>query len=441
MDVVIHPAQSLRGHLNIPPDKSICHRAVLLAALAQGCTEIYPWPTSDDCQRTLALVEALGASVERTQETVKILGVGSSVFHEPKEELYCGESGTTIRLATGLLASQPLKVRLTAGPFLSRRPMRRLVEPLSEMGVHLEGSALSQSRDCYPPLTIRGRRPLKAIRYEMPVASAQVKSAILLAGLFGDGRTSVYEPQQTRDHTERMIRHFGVPIEYDGHTITVEPTLPQSPGKLHLPGDFSSAAFLIVAGLCVANSEVELSEVSLNPSRIGLLHQLKRMGARLQYVVEDEEWEPRGKVVVKSSDLHGVVVRATEVAGVIDELPILMVAAACAQGLSRFEGLGELQVKETDRIQSMLGGLSTLGAQIKLIGPQTLEIKGSKLSGSTVESFGDHRTAMSLAVAGLAARGATHIRSAECVSKSFPEFFQYLEALTNPETVKTVDNL
>ncbi|MBI4342900.1 MAG: 3-phosphoshikimate 1-carboxyvinyltransferase [Candidatus Omnitrophica bacterium] len=439
MHAVIQQAKPLQGELALPPDKAICHRAVLLAALAKGSTTIHPWPSAEDCQRTLALVERLGVRGQRSANALTIEGRGLRGLQAPSDPLLCGESGTTLRLAAGLLAGQPFASQLAASPSLSRRPMRRIVEPLTRMGARFEGTASVGSSEVYPPLAVHGRFPLEPIRYELPVASAQVKSAVLLAGLFARGRTTVVERHPTRDHTERMMRHFGLALSQEGPEISVEPGEPVSPGAVHIPGDASSAAFFLVAASCVAGSRVTLRQVSLNPTRTGLLDVLRRMGAACSVTATESPWEPRGTVTIEARPLRAIVLEAAEAPSVIDELPILMVAAACAQGRSRLQGVGELRVKETDRLRSMAEGLTKMGVRVSVPSPETVEIDGGTLSGAEVESAGDHRTAMSLAVAGLVARGRTTIRGAECVAKSFPEFFDLLGRLAGSPTVKTVD--
>lgn len=440
MDAIIQPAAGpLQGTLTVPPDKAICHRAVLVASLAEGDTEIRPWPAAEDCQRTRELIQGLGVEVQASAESARIRGRGQDGLRAPAHELFCGESGTTLRLAAGLLAGQPFSTRLTAGPSLSRRPMRRIVEPLARMGARIEAAPSSSPEECSPPLTVHGRRPLRAIRYDMPVASAQVKSAVLLAGLSAEGPTTVVERQPTRDHTERMLERFGARVRREGLAVSVEPGPLTSPGTLILPGDVSSAAFLLVAAACVPGSRVMIQEVGLNPTRIGLLGVLTRMGAGVRWTIEEEQGEPRGTIVVEARPLRGITLTAKEVPRIIDELPILMVAAACGQGVTRLPGLGELRVKETDRIQSMVSALGRMGARLHVSGAETVEIEGGRLRGAVVESAGDHRTAMSLAVAGLAAQGTTTVRGAECVAKSFPEFFDCLRLLAGSPTVKTVD--
>ncbi len=439
MDVCITHAEPLRGTLSVPPDKAICHRAALVASLADEETAIRPWPAADDCQRTLQLVEALGVPIRRSGDTVWVTGQGCRGLRAPRQELFCGESGTTLRLAAGLLAGQPFSSSLTAGASLSRRPMRRIVEPLTQMGARFDGPGGGTGQELHPPLTIHGHRPLTAIRYAMPIASAQVKSAILLAGLAADGPTTVIEPAPTRDHTERMLRRFGVSVLRDDAAISVEPGELASPGTLVLPGDVSSAAFFLVAAACVAGSRLTGRDVGLNPTRTAWLTLLERMGTSVSVAVEQDSWEPRGTVTVEARGLRGIMIEASDVPGVIDELPILMVAAACASGTTRFEGLGELRVKETDRIQSMVAGLRQLGVPVRLGGAETVELTGGRLTGGILESAGDHRTAMSLAVAALVAQGSSTILGADCVSKSFPGFFDQLRRLTGSTTVKTVD--
>ncbi len=435
MNIAIQPAPRFQGELTLPPDKAICHRVLFAAALAEGSSEISPWPDAEDCQRTLELVQRIGVTAERSGQTIRLHSRG---MRAPSQELFCGESGTTLRLAAGVLAGQPFISRLTAAPSLSRRPMRRIVEPLERMGARVDGAP--GAAEVHPPLTIHGRRPLQPVRYEMPVASAQVKSAVLFAGTAAEGPTTVVEPYPTRDHTERMLRHCGLRVERQGSAISVTPGPLRAPGRCEIPGDFSSAAFFLVAASCVPGARVKLRGVSLNPTRTGLLPILARMGARIAAAPAAEEWEPRGLLEAEHRPLRGTTVSAAEAAGIIDELPILMVAASCAEGLTRLEGLGELRVKETDRIRSMVDGLRRLGAQIQETGAASVEIIGGKLTGTAVESAGDHRTAMSLAVAGLIAQGPTVIRGAECVSKSFPGFFDALASLAGSSTVKTVDS-
>ena len=439
MIALIERANSLQGELVLPADKSVCHRAVLLSALARGSTTIRPWPSADDCERTLGLIEQLGVSIARSAGAVTVTGNGLRGLRAPSAPLECGESGTTLRLMAGVLAGQPFTSILAAAPSLSRRPMRRIVEPLTQMGAKFDGATSPLAPEIHPPLTIRGRSPLNPIRHEPMVPSAQVKSAILLAGLFARGRTAVIERIPTRDHTERMLEQFQIPVKRDGPEVSLEPGEPVSPGTVTIPGDFSGASFFLVAASCVPGSRITLRDVGLNPTRMGLLPLLKRMGARVTVIAQTPSVEPQGTLLVEASPLKAIQLRASEAPTVIDELPALMVAAACAQGRSSFQGVGELRVKETDRIQSMMEGLSRMGVRVARPQPDTVEIEGGALSGAEVSSAGDHRTAMSLAVAGLMAAGRTTIQGAECVAKSFPEFFDLLARVAGSPTVKTVD--
>ena len=437
MDVVVTRIASLQGALTMPADKAIGHRAALLCAVAAGSTEIRPWPPGDDCQQTLALLQQLGVNIARRGDGVRIDGVGLTGLRAPRADLDCGESGTTMRLAAGLLAGQPFVSRLTAGDSLRRRPMRRILEPLSRMGARCDGSP-SAHGDLCPPLVIEGRRPLNGVTHVMATASAQVKSAILLAGLYAEEPTVLTEPVATRDHTERMLRRLGLSLTASGQTLTLLPPRGEiaPPGQLVIPGDPSSAAFFITAAALLPGSTLTIRDVSLNPSRVRFLEVLRRMGASIETRVEDEAWEPRGTVTVASRPLRGVEVSADEAPAVIDELPILMVAACAAQGPSRFHGLQELRVKETDRLQSMISGLTALGARIEAQGMADLRIAPSRLHGGEVDSCRDHRTAMSLAIAGLLADGRTTIRGAECAQKSFGAFFDVLAALVGPAHVQ-----
>ncbi len=441
MDAIISPASGLSGTIVVPADKAICHRAALLCALVDGSTRISPWSEAVDCQQTLALVRQLGVTINDIGQGIRVHGVGLSGLRPSTSALDCGESGTTMRLACGLLAGQPFESRLDASPSLRRRPMRRIVDPLTHMGAAISGADGPSAGDIYPPLTIRGRWPLKGMNYASPVASAQVKSAVLIAGLFADGPTTVTEPSPTRDHTERLLERLGVGLTRKPGAVTVEPARRAliAPSSLAVPGDFSSAAFFIVAATIVPGSRLELRHVSLNPSRSHLLELLRRMGASITTRVDDDSWEPQGTVTVEHRPLRGITVSAEDAPLVIDELPILMVAACAAQGRTVFEGLGELRVKETDRLHSMREGLGKMGARVAADGPAGLAIEGGTLRGAEVESFGDHRTVMSLAIAGLLADGPTTIHGAACVDKSFRSFFDRLADVAGADSVRLVE--
>ena len=436
MDAIITPGASLHGAIALPADKAIAHRAVLFGALAGDRTVLTPWAEADDCQFTLEAVRQLGVSAGLDGQRLTIEGVGLNGLRQPSAPIFCGESGTTIRLLCGLLAGQSFPTQLTAAPGLSRRPMRRVIEPLSQMGAQLSGAA-GQGGEHTPPIAIRGRRPLRGIEYAMPVASAQVKSAILIAGLCAEGRTTVIEPAGTRDHTERLLERLGVRIQRDGGRISVEPpTKPlQALGELQIPGDPSSAAFFLVAAAITTGSSLRIEQVSLNPSRIRLLDVLRRMGARMTWTATDDAWEPRGRIDMQSSPLRGLSLGPEDISELIDELPILMVAACAAAEPTELRGIQELRVKETDRVQSMVTGLGAMGGRLEVQGDRMV-IHPAKLRGAAVEGFGDHRTVMSLAVAALRADGPTTIHGAEAIRKSFPSFFSLLSQAAGPDVVR-----
>jgi len=443
----IRPAERLRGRARVPGDKSVSHRAAMLAALAHGSTTITNFSSSADCSSTLEVLRRLGVVVERDGATVRVEGAGADGggqgFRQPTSELDCGNSGTTMRLMAGVLAAQPFASTLTGDESLSGRPMRRVMEPLEMMGAKL--SAV----DGHAPLRVEGRRPLRAIRYEMPVASAQVKSCVLLAGLGAEGRTEVVEPNtQTRDHTERMLRWFGVEVgteelseESDGGgrvVVSVEGGSRLKARDLVVPGDISSAAFPLAAAALLKGSELELEGVGLNPTRAAVLDTLRGLGVAL--TVEDEREtsnEPTGLIRVRSdgalkpSTDGANVIRGGTVAQLIDELPVLAVVGTAVEGGLEIRDALELRVKESDRIATTVANLRAMGADVEEF-EDGLRVEGPvRLRGARLQSYGDHRIAMAFAVAALAASGETEIEGAEeCVRVSFPEFFPLLESLT-----------
>jgi len=417
------PAPPLTGRLRVPGDKSITHRAILLGALADGSTEIRGYLDAEDCQRTAAACRALGTGVEGWGSPVlQMHGKGLRGLREAEGVLDAGHSGTTLRLLSGVLAAQPFLSILTGDASLCRRPMGRIIQPLRQMGASLWGRAGDQ----YPPLAIRGG-PLRGIRHESPVASAQVKSALLLAGLFAEGPTTVMEPTPSRDHTERMLRGFGHQVEVSGPSVTVWPARSLTPVALEVPGDFSSAAFFLVAASLVPGSRLSLTGVGLNPSRTGLLEVLAAMGAAVEIEGRREACgEPVGDVTVTAAPLRGVSVGGALIPRLIDEIPILAVAAACAEGETEIRDAAELRVKESDRIAALAGELGRLGADV-LERPDGLRIRGGRrLAGALCSSRGDHRIAMALAVAALVARGETRLADCACIRTSFPDFVPLL---------------
>lgn len=423
--------RKVRGTLSLPGDKSIAHRCVFIGSLATRTTTIRNFPLNDDCLCTINAFQALGVRISRRGDTVTVRGAGLEGLHPPAEALVIPESGTTFRLMAGVLAGQRFASALAAGTRLSRRPMARVVRPLRLMGAHISGRR--NGTEEYAPLSIRGGA-LTPIRYVMPVASAQVKSAVLLAGLYARGVTTVEEKLKSRDHTERMLELFGAQIRSRGRIVRMRGGAGLvSPGIIRVPGDISSAAFFIVLASIIEDSRLRLTNIGLNPTRTGILTVLRRMGAQFSIDHLRKGPEPSGNICVTSASLRATVVRKSEIPFLIDELPVLMVAAACARGNTVFESAGELRVKETDRIRSMVLNLRKMGV------PCRVEKKGREeniivpgvpgLTGAKVSSFGDHRTAMSMAVAGAKARGTTVIEGVECIDKSFPGFLAALTKL------------
>ncbi len=432
MRVIVTPMRRMHGGLMPPGDKSISHRAALLGALAHGTTEIHGFLEADDCLDTLKALGALGIEWSRKAAGhYLILGAGQVGLREPEAILDCGNSGTTCRLLLGVLAGQPFSACLTGDASLRRRPMGRVTEPLSQMGARVIGREGAR----FLPLAIEGRRPLRAIRYRMPVASAQVKSALLLAGLFAHGPVVVEEPAPSRDHTERMLREFGARISVNHLVVAVEPE-PRLEGRfLAIPGDFSSAAFFLVAGALMPEGEITVSRVGVNPTRTGCLDLLRAMGADIAIRNGEEAWEPQAEITVRSSTLRGLTVGGEMIPRVIDEIPILAVAMARAHGVSEIRDGAELRVKESDRIRALATELSKLGAKIEER-EDGLRIEGDRLRGGVVSSWGDHRMAMALVVAGLVAEGETVIEGAECITVSYPDFLSTLQGLAGRQCIR-----
>jgi 3-phosphoshikimate 1-carboxyvinyltransferase len=433
----VRPVRRLEGSLTVPGDKSISHRAALLGALALGATDITGFLEAEDCVRTLTAVEALGAEVTRKAPgQYRIAGAGLGGLRESETVIDCGNSGTTARLLMGFLAGQPFWTMMTGDDSLRRRPMGRVAGPLREMGVTVVGRA----EGTMLPLAIRGAERVKARDYTSPMASAQVKSAVLLAGLYADAPVSVTQPALSRDHTERMLRQFGVEVTASGLTATVRPG-PLRGTAVTVPGDISSAAFLLVAGLIVPEARVTVADVGVNPTRTGLLDVLEAMGARLEReaaVSDAEGGEPRASLTVTSGALRGTSVGGALVPRLIDEVPVLAVAALVSTGRTVIGDAGELRVKESDRIAALGRQLGRLGARIEERADGMVVEGGTALRGARVESGGDHRMAMALAVAGLIAAGETVIEDAACVATSFPSFVETVNRLAG-QTAITVD--
>ena len=424
--LVLKSGAGLKGKVSLPGDKSIAHRAIILSALAKKQTTVKNIPLNEDCLATIGAFRKLGIKIILNKASCQIVVFGRGLFglRKPANAILIRESGTTFRLLLGVLAGQNFVTKLSAGATLSRRPMSRVIEPLKLMGAHIEN----------PPLTIFGQS-LTGITYKLPVASAQVKSALLLAGLYAKRETKIIEPLKTRDHTERMLRLFKANLKVQGNSVSIRGGRELvSPGVLSIPADISSAAFFIVAVAIIPGSKILLKNVSLNPGRAGVIKVLNRMGAGLKIVKSKAQGnEPCGDILAASRALTGIKINKSEVPSLIDELPILMVAACFARRSSVFEGVGELRVKETDRIKSMISNLTKMGAKIKVVksgADENIVIEGVReLRGAKLSSFGDHRTAMSVIIAGLAACGESSIDDVSCINKSFPGFLKTLNSL------------
>lgn len=448
----------IKGKVVLPGDKSIAHRCIIISALSQGKTIIKNFPLNRDCLYTVNAFKKLGIKIKPGQlktfeesSDITVFGGGLYGLNKPKTPIFVGDSGTTLRILLGVLAGQDFAVRLTAGKSLINRPMLRVTQPLRMMGASIDARRKTPDtkHEEYPPITIRGGN-LKSITYNMPVASAQVKSAILLAGLYAKGFTRVIEPIKTRDHTERILKLFKARIKVKQNNIVIKGNSDLvSPGKIYVPGDISSASFFIVMASILPNSKVLIKNVGLNPTRVGIIRVLKRMGAQIKVSkcqsAKVSNSEPMGDLIVKSSFLRGTKVMKEEIPSLIDELPVLMVAAAVASGKTVFEGVNELRVKETDRVKSMIKNLNKMGAEIKVFkvaNSEHIVIKGVRsLRGARVSSFGDHRTAMSMVVAGLKAKGKTLIDDIVCANKSFPHFTHLLKTLIQPCCAKGLSGM
>ncbi|MFH2202663.1 MAG: 3-phosphoshikimate 1-carboxyvinyltransferase [Elusimicrobiota bacterium] len=415
------------GTVEVPGDKSIAHRALILGTLANGDFRLANMPEGRDVLSTRQCLESLGARIDGMGREMRIEGLGLRGLQAPAQALDCGNSGTTMRLLMGVLAGQPYESRLLGDASLSQRPMKRVSEPLEKMGA---GFALTDGGR--PPVRVRGTHPLKPVTLRLAVPSAQVKSAVLLAGLYADGITRVTDPFGTRDHTERMLRFLsdGGIARRDGDAILVEPHLLATDKSLTIPGDISSAAFFAAIAALVPGSDLLLRGVLLNPSRLGFFAALREMGAVFQAVERGEAGgEPVGEIQINASSLTGIRLAPERIPALVDEVPLLAVVAAGARGETRIEGLAELRLKETDRLTGTVDGLRALGADARAEG-DTLIVRGpARLKGASVQSRGDHRLAMAFAVAALRAAGETHIEDAGCVDVSFPGFFEELGRL------------
>jgi len=421
--ITILPVSSVKGEIAVPGDKSISHRSVMLGAIANGVTTVRGFLRGEDNMATMGAFRAMGVRIEDDGETVTIHGQGLHGLKEPADILDCGNSGTSIRLLTGLLAGQSFFSVVTGDQYLRKRPMKRVVEPLARMGARIMG----RDKGTLAPLAISGGS-LNAIGYESPVSSAQVKSAIMLAGLYADGETSVREPTLSRDHSERMFRLFGASLEVFNNGVTVRGGTELAGQEISVPGDISSAAFFMVAALITPGSELLIRNVGINPTRTGILDILRAMGGDIELLNEGEvSGEPVADILVRSSRLKGIPISGSVVPRAIDEFPAICVAAACAEGRTTVRDARELRVKETDRIAAMATNLRALGVTVEECDDGMDVVGVERLGGGAVQSFGDHRIAMSLSVAALVSNGGITISDVDCVATSFPAFFPLLD--------------
>ncbi len=420
----VHPSALVGGDIVVPGDKSISHRALMLSAVAHGSSRISGFLAGEDCLATLAALRAMGIKVDVLDETtVTVHGAGPRGLQAPDGALDMGNSGTAMRLFAGLLCGQSFSCELTGDASLSQRPMGRVIQPLEVMGARLS------SQGGKPPLLVHGGRTLHGIDYQLPVASAQVKSAVLLAGLYAEGRTTLTEPVVTRDHTERMLTSMGARLERNGLHIAMDGQQELDAADIVVPADLSSAAFLLLAALLSKKAEILMKGVGINPTRTGVIDVLRQMGAKID--IRNERWlgqEPVGDLQIRPSALHGIDVDPGIVSLAIDEFPVLFVAAALAKGRTTFNGVAELRVKESDRIATMASGLRLLGIDVR----ETRDgatVEGGQLDGGTVDSAGDHRVAMAFAIAGTVAKARVSILNTAAVATSFPGFVDCLRAV------------
>lgn len=414
----------LRGALRVPGDKSVSHRALILGAMARGQTQIEGLSTAEDVRSTWGCLAACGVRIVSMEKMTYVTGLGWRGLVEPDKTLDAGNSGTTTRLLMGVLAGHDFVAKIQGDESLSKRPMARVAKPLREMGARIELSAGDRL-----PATVRGAA-LKGIDYVSPIASAQVKSAVLLAGLLATDETSVTEPALSRDHTERLLPVFGQPVRREGLKVTVKGGLPLAKARVVVPGDPSSAAFFAVGAAIAPGSEVRVKDVGLNPTRAAFADVLKRMGARVDVEPSKEATgEPMGDLIVRAGKLTAVDVPAAEAPKLLDEVPVLAVAAARAEGLSRFRGLAELRVKESDRLAAVAKMIADLGGRARVEGDDLLVEGGAPLKGGAVTTYSDHRIAMAAQVASVACSGPVTLDEPDCVGISYPEFFRHWEHL------------
>ena len=423
MHLKLSKSKNLKGQVTIPGDKSISHRSIILSSLAEGTSEISGFLKGEDCLATLDSFKKMGVKIEEEDEKISVHGVGLHGLKKPTENLYLGNSGTSMRLLAGLLSGQKFSTVLTGDSSLSSRPMKRILEPLKEMGASISASANTA------PLSIKPSNKLNGISYELPIASAQVKSCILLAGLYADSNTQVIESYLTRDHTEKMFKKFGIEIDESfkdsKKIIKISPPRKLNPSTLNIPGDFSSASFFIVAGLIIPNSEITLKNVGINSSRTALIKVLTQMGANIKIKNIKDEYEKTADIEIKTSNLKAIVLDEELIPNLIDELPILFIAASFARGKTIIRGVEELRTKESDRLEAMSNSLRVIGVESKSYS-DGIDITGkSSLKSSVIiDSFGDHRIAMASSIACSMLEGENIIKNVENIQTSFPNFIE-----------------
>lgn len=415
----------LKGEITIPGDKSISHRSVMLGAIAKGTTEIANFLQGADCLSTISCFRAMGIDIENQGNHVLVHGKGLHGLKAPDSVLDCGNSGTTTRLISGILSAQDFDVTLTGDASIQKRPMKRIIEPLSRMGADITSIP---GNGC-APLSIRGKQ-LHGIHYLSPVASAQVKSAILLAGLYAEGETRVTEPYLSRNHSELMLKHFGADVRTEGCTAVISPARELYGCQISVPGDISSAAFFMAAGLMAPDSEILMKNVGINPTRDGVIKVCQAMGGNITLLnIREDSGEPTADILVRSSKLHGTAINGGLIPTLIDELPMLAALACFAEGETIIQDAAELKVKESNRIAVMADGLSAMGADVTETDDGMIIRGGKPLHGARIDSHLDHRIAMTFAVTGLCAEGETQILGAECVNISYPNFYKDIKKL------------
>ncbi|MBB6217659.1 3-phosphoshikimate 1-carboxyvinyltransferase [Anaerosolibacter carboniphilus] len=425
----IRPAKRIREALSVPGDKSISHRSIMFSSIATGESKIYNFLMGEDCLSTIDCFQKLGVNIDITEQCITIQGVGLRGLKKPSERLYAGNSGTTIRLISGILSGQNFDCEITGDASIQRRPMGRIVEPLREMGANICGI----EKENHAPLMISGGK-LRGIHYNIPVASAQVKSAIQLAGLYAEGITSIQEPQKSRNHTEIMLKNMGADIEIQGLKVICKPVEKLFAREIHVPGDISSAAFFMVLGAIAKDGEILIKDVGLNPTRTGVIDILRKMGADIKIIYERSlSGELVGDILIKTSSLRGVEIGGEIVPRLIDEIPVLAVAACFAEGTTVIRDAQELKVKESNRIKAMVTELKKIGGDIDETADGMIIQGRKKLHGGQIESYHDHRIAMALAIAGLRSEEGVIIDNPSCVDISFPHFFDILHKMTDHE--------